>query len=103
MPTPSTSSPEELRRRVDVCPGAEASASKHCARVGKGGVTAKGSTMAKARKVKKNAQLGRQDRWPSDYGVRQSEGDQPEAERDGTWSSGEQGPGREGRSKGYGG
>jgi hypothetical protein len=59
--------------------------------------------MAKASKFKKNAQLGRQDRWPSDYGVRQSEGEQPEAVRDGSWSSAEQAQGREGRSKGHGG
>ena len=59
--------------------------------------------MAKARKAKKTSALGRQTRWPSDYGVRQSEDEAGQAEQEGSWSSGEQGPGREGRSKGYGG
>jgi hypothetical protein len=55
--------------------------------------------MAKARKAKKTSALGRQARWPSDYGVRQSEDEARQAEQEGSWLSGEQGPGREAEAK----
>jgi len=43
--------------------------------------------------------LGRTDRYPSDYGVR----DREQAEEHGSWVPGDKGQGREGQSKGYGG
>jgi hypothetical protein len=62
--------------------------------------------MVKARKHGKSPKLGRQDRWPSDYGVRDRQRDTSEeraTKQDGSWAPGEKGQGREGRSKGYGG
>jgi hypothetical protein len=59
-------------------------------------------TMAK----KKDARLGKQDRWPSDYGKRDAqEGNtktRPQA-KNRSWTPGDKGQGREGLSKGYGG
>ena len=68
--------------------------------------TEKEHDMAKAQKRSKTPKLGRKDRWPSDYGVRDAEREGTEdraAEQDGTWTPGEKGHGGEGRSKGYGG
>jgi hypothetical protein len=68
--------------------------------------------MVKARKRSKSPKLGRQDRWPSDYGIRDRERNSSEkrntsenraAKQDGSWAPGEKGQGREGRSKGYSG
>jgi hypothetical protein len=62
--------------------------------------------MVKKTKRSKSPKLGRQDRWPSDYGVRDRERDAAQdqaAKRDGSWAPGDKGQGREGRSKGYGG
>jgi hypothetical protein len=62
--------------------------------------------MVKKTKRSKSPRLGRQDRWPSDYGVRDRERDASQeqaAKQDGSWVPGEKGQGREGRSKGYGG
>lgn len=59
------------------------------------------------------AKLGKSDRWPSDYGVRDAQDRDwvaGEAARGGlnekdkrSWVPGEKGQGREGRSRGYGG
>ena len=46
--------------------------------------------------------LGRTDRYPSDYGVRDRE-QEKSAEEHGSWVPGDKGQGREGHSKGYGG
>ncbi len=60
-------------------------------------------TAARKRARKK---LGRQDRWPSDYGVRdEQDGRAPDGagQDPRSWAPGEKGQGREGRNKGYGG
>jgi|RhiMethySRZTD1v2_1073278.scaffolds.fasta_scaffold1665687_1 hypothetical protein len=62
--------------------------------------------MVTAQKRSKAPKLGKQDRWPSDYGVRDAEHkrtDDGATEEDGSWTHGEKGHGGEGRSKGYGG
>lgn len=62
--------------------------------------------MVKKQKGAQAPQLGKQDRWPSDYGVRDSEReatDDRATEKDGSWTPGAKGHGGEGRSKGYGG
>jgi len=62
--------------------------------------------MVKAQKRSKASKLGKQDRWPSEYGVREPERkrtDDGATEEDGSWTPGEKGHGGEGRSKGYGG
>ena len=62
--------------------------------------------MVKGQKRTKAPKLGRGDRWPSDYGVRDAERaatDDRTAEKDGNWTPGEKGRGGEGRSKGHGG
>jgi hypothetical protein len=53
----------------------------------------------------KSRKLGRSDRYPSDYGVREREEDSEEADKpkNKSWSPGDKGQGREGYSKGYGG
>jgi hypothetical protein len=53
-----------------------------------------------ARKEAPKSKLGRSDRYPSDYGMRDEGGDQSEGK---SWSPGDKGQGREGYSKGYGG
>jgi hypothetical protein len=45
--------------------------------------------------------VGRSDRYPSDYGVRDHENDEKKHER--SWVPGNKGQGREDHSKGYGG
>lgn len=45
--------------------------------------------------VSHRAKLGKSDRYPSDYGIRDKE--------DASWQRGDKGQGREGLSKGYGG
>jgi len=60
----------------------------------------------KNQKRTKAPKLGKQDRWPSDYGVRDREREPSEdraAEKDASWTPGEKGYGGEGRSKGHGG
>jgi hypothetical protein len=47
--------------------------------------------------------LGRKDRYPSDYGVRDAEEAKAKKSKNRSWSHGDKGQGREGRSKGYGG
>jgi hypothetical protein len=48
--------------------------------------------------------VGRSDRYPSDYGVRDQEAKKDEKPaRNKSWSPGDKGQGREGYSKGYGG
>jgi hypothetical protein len=62
--------------------------------------------MVKERRRSRSPKLGRQDRWPSDYGVRDAERETSKdqaAGQDGSWAPGDKGQGREGRSKGYGG
>ena len=54
--------------------------------------------MAKATKRK----LGRSDRYPSDYGVRDRD-ERTNRTKSKSWSLGDKGQGREGYSKGYGG
>jgi hypothetical protein len=55
-----------------------------------------------ARKEAPKSKLGRSDRYPSDYGMRERDegGDQSDGK---SWSPGDKGQGREGYSKGYGG
>jgi hypothetical protein len=55
-----------------------------------------------ARRASAKARVGRNDRYPSDYGVRDRDdgGDQSEGK---SWSPGDKGQGREGYSKGCGG
>jgi hypothetical protein len=55
-----------------------------------------------ARKEAPKSKLGRSDRYPSDYGMRERDegGDRSEGK---SWSPGDKGQGREGYSKGYGG
>jgi hypothetical protein len=50
----------------------------------------------------KKGKLGRSDRYPSDYGVREQE-EQNKESKDKSWSPGDKAQGREGYSKGYGG
>jgi hypothetical protein len=50
----------------------------------------------------KKPKLGRSDRYPSDYGVRDRDERNKKA-TDKSWSPGDKGQGREGYSKGYGG
>jgi hypothetical protein len=61
--------------------------------------------MVRGQKRSKAPKLGKKDRWPSDYGVRDAEreGSEDGGKQDGTWTPGEKGHGGEGRSKGYGG
>ena len=59
-------------------------------------------TSKQPRKPQRKTSLGKQDRWPSDYGVR-DEVEEEGRESEGSWVPGEKGQGREGRSKGYGG
>jgi hypothetical protein len=47
--------------------------------------------------------LGRSDRYPSDYGVRDQAEREDKRAKDKSWSPGDKGQGREGYSKGYGG
>ena len=56
-----------------------------------------------ARKAKTKTKLGRADRYPSDYGVRDREREDKEAKKNKSWAPGDKGQGREGLSKGYGG
>jgi hypothetical protein len=49
------------------------------------------------------AKVGRKDRYPSDYGVRDAEESKARKTKDRNWLPGDKGPGREGHSKGYGG
>ena len=56
-----------------------------------------------ARKAKTKTKLGRPDRYPSDYGVRDREREDKEAKKNKSWAPGDKGQGREGFSKGYGG
>jgi len=56
----------------------------------------------KKRRRKSGEKLGRSDRYPSDYGVRDREQEEY-AEENGSWVSRDKGQGREGHSKGYGG
>jgi len=58
--------------------------------------------MAK-RQTKPKDKLGRSDRYPSDYGVRDSEREDKEEPKKKSWVPGDKGQGREGFSKGYGG
>ena len=53
-------------------------------------------------RTKSKEKIGRSDRYPSDYGVRDREQEQY-AEEKGSWAPGDKGQGREGHSKGYGG
>jgi hypothetical protein len=53
-------------------------------------------------KTKPKDKIGRSDRYPSDYGVRDRER-QGDEEEYGSWVPGDKGQGREGHSKGYGG
>ena len=55
-------------------------------------------TRAKSSKAK----VGRTDRYPSDYGVRDRDA-AAQGEKGKSWSPGDKGQGREGYSKGYGG
>src|SRR5262245_5760729 len=50
----------------------------------------------KKRQRKSEAKLGRSDRYPSDYGVRDREQEE-HAEDNGSWVSGDKGQGREGK------
>jgi hypothetical protein len=56
----------------------------------------------KKRRRKSEEKLGRSDRYPSDYGVRDREQEEY-GEENGSWVPGDKGQGREGHSKGYGG
>ena len=47
--------------------------------------------------------VGRSDRYPSDYGVRDEEAAKKDKAANKSWSAGDKGQGREGYSKGYGG
>jgi hypothetical protein len=47
--------------------------------------------------------VGRKDRYPSDYGVRDDEESGATKSKNRSWSPGDKGQGREGHSKGYGG
>ena len=49
--------------------------------------------------TKPKGKIGRNDRYPSDYGVRDHA---QEKHEDGSWVPGGRGQGREGQSKGYG-
>jgi hypothetical protein len=49
------------------------------------------------------AKVGRKDRYPSDYGVRDAEEANTRKAKNRSWSPGDKGQGREGHSKGYGG
>ena len=53
-------------------------------------------------RTKGKDQLGRNDRYPSDYGVRGRDQEEQKDEN-GSWVAGDRGQGREGQSKGYGG
>src|SRR2546429_9971105 len=57
------------------------------------------------RKTKTKAKLGRADRYPSDYGVRDRERQEPDEAKktNKSFAPGDKGQGREGFSKGYGG
>jgi hypothetical protein len=55
-------------------------------------------TMPKPKK-----ELGRSDRYPSDYGVRDQSEREAKPTKNKSWSPGDKGQGREGYSKGYGG
>ena len=57
--------------------------------------------MAKER-TKSKGKVGRSDRYPSDYGVRDRATEEREREND-SWVPGDKGQGREGHSRGYGG
>jgi hypothetical protein len=62
--------------------------------------------MVRKQKRAKVPKLGKQDRWPSDYGVRDSEPEATEdraTQKDEGWTPDEKGHGGEGRSKGLGG
>ena len=54
-------------------------------------------------RAKKKPNLGRSDRYPSGYGVRDHEREISKKENNRSWSEGDEGQGREGYSKGYGG
>jgi hypothetical protein len=56
----------------------------------------------KKQQRKSQEKLGRTDRYPSDYGVRDRE-QEKSGEEHGSWVPGDKGQGREGHSKGYGG
>jgi hypothetical protein len=47
--------------------------------------------------------VGRKDRYPSDYGLRDEEDAKIKKAKNRSWSPGDKGQGREGHSKGYGG
>jgi hypothetical protein len=54
--------------------------------------------------AKRKKELGRSDRYPSDYGVRDEEAEKEDKRpKNKSWSPGDKGQGREGYSKGYGG
>ena len=55
--------------------------------------------MAKER-TKSKGKVGRSDRYPSDYGVRDRANEEREND---SWVPGDKGQGREGHSRGYGG
>ena len=55
------------------------------------------------RKASRKPELGRSDRYPSDYGVRDLEEREKTETKNKSWSPGDKGQGREGYSKGYGG
>ncbi len=52
--------------------------------------------------TKPKGKIGRSDRYPSDYGVRDHD-QEKHADENGSWGPGDRGQGREGQSKGYGG
>jgi hypothetical protein len=60
-------------------------------------------TIRKQNRLKGAGKLGRQDRYPSDYGVRDKEDVSSKKAKGRSWSAGDKGQGREGYSKGYGG
>jgi hypothetical protein len=65
-------------------------------------MTRKEHDMVRKQKGAKAPQLGKQDRWPSDYGVRDSEReatDDRATEKDGSWTPGEKGHGGEGKQR----
>ena len=89
MPAPAASSePEPMRVEVIM--------------LDHGPFPRKWSCDMKKRRRKPEERLGRSDRYPSDYGVRDREQEE-RAEDNGTWIPGDKGKAGEGHSKGYGG
>ena len=53
--------------------------------------------------ARKQGKLGRSDRYPADYGVRDRDDAEKRPAKNKSWEHGDKGQGREGFSKGYGG